>query len=160
MSNVENLSPQTIRQVIKEMHEISLNTPEGIKVQINDADVTDIQAFIQGPEGKCSFSVFFLFLFCITFLWIRIAPGTPYAGGVFRVKLLLAKDFPATPPKAFFVTRIFHPNVAANGEICVNTLKRDWKPDLGIKHILLVSGHQENVFFLVQGHDFLTLKNC
>jgi len=113
MSNVENLSPQTIRQVIKEMHEISLNSPEGIKLQINDADVTDIQAYIQGPEG------------------------TPYAGGIFRVKLLLAKDFPATPPKAFFVTRIFHPNVAANGEICVNTLKRDWKPDLGIKHILL-----------------------
>lgn len=51
MSNVENLSPQTIRQVIKEMHEISSNSPEGIKVQINDADVTDIQAFIQGPSG-------------------------------------------------------------------------------------------------------------
>lgn len=59
MSNVENLSPQTIRQVIKEMHEISLNSPEGIKVQINDADVTDIQAFIQGPEGR----------FCITFVF-------------------------------------------------------------------------------------------
>lgn len=55
MSNVENLSPQTIRQVIKEMHEISLNSPEGIKVQINDADVTDIQAFIQGPEGNTQF---------------------------------------------------------------------------------------------------------
>lgn len=27
--------------------------------------------------------------------------------------------------------------MAANGEICVNTLKKDWKPDLGIKHILL-----------------------
>jgi ubiquitin-conjugating enzyme E2 S len=27
--------------------------------------------------------------------------------------------------------------VASNGEICVNTLKKDWKPDLGIKHILL-----------------------
>lgn len=49
MSNVENLSPQTIRQVIKEMHEISSNSPEGIKVHINDADVTDIQAIIQGP---------------------------------------------------------------------------------------------------------------
>ena len=24
-----------------------------------------------------------------------------------------------------------------SGEICVNTLKKDWKPDLGIKHILL-----------------------
>jgi ubiquitin-conjugating enzyme E2 S len=53
------------------------------------------------------------------------------------VKLTLPKDFPQSPPKAFFITKIFHPNVASNGEICVNTLKKDWKPDLGIKHILL-----------------------
>lgn len=59
-------------------------------------------------------------------------------GGFFKVKLTLGKDFPQTPPKAFFFTKIFHPNVAPNGEICVNTLKKDWKPDLGIKHILLV----------------------
>jgi len=39
----------------------------------------------------------------------------------------------------FFLTKIFHPNVASNGEICVNTLKKDWKPELGVKHILLVS---------------------
>lgn len=64
--------------------------------------------------------------------------GTPYAGGVFRVKLVLGKDFPVAPPKGYFITKIFHPNVAKNGEICVNTLKKDWKPDLGIKHILLV----------------------
>jgi hypothetical protein len=36
-----------------------------------------------------------------------------------------------------FLTKIFHPNVSASGEICVNTLKRDWSPALGIKHILL-----------------------
>lgn len=65
--------------------------------------------------------------------------GTPYAGGFFRIKLVLGKDFPQTPPKAYFLTKIFHPNVASNGEICVNTLKKDWKEDLGIKHILLVS---------------------
>ena len=28
--------------------------------------------------------------------------------------------------------------VGPNGEICVNTLKKDWTPDLGIRHILLV----------------------
>lgn len=72
-------------------------------------------------------------------LFIFLLAGTPYAGGFFRVKLILGKDFPQTPPKAYFLTKIFHPNVAANGEICVNTLKKDWKPDLGIKHILLVS---------------------
>lgn len=49
MSNVENLSPQIIRQVAKEMTEIYLNSPEGIKVQINEAVVTDIQAVIEGP---------------------------------------------------------------------------------------------------------------
>lgn len=48
-SNVENLSPQTIRQVVREMHEITTNAPEGIKVQINESDVTDIQAVLEGP---------------------------------------------------------------------------------------------------------------
>lgn len=38
----------------------------------------------------------------------------------------------------YFLTKIFHPNVAKNGEICVNTLKRDWKREYGIAHILLV----------------------
>lgn len=113
ISNVENLSPQIIRRVVKEMHDLVNDPPEGIKVNLNDEDVTDIQAYIEGPAG------------------------TPYSGGIFRVKLALGKDFPQTPPKAFFLTKIFHPNVAKNGEICVNTLKKDWKPDLGIKHILL-----------------------
>lgn len=97
------------------MQELVGHPPEGIKVHLNDEDVTDIQAFIDGPSG------------------------TPYAGGMFKVKLVLGKDFPQVPPKAYFLTKIFHPNVANNGEICVNTLKKDWKPDLGIKHILLVS---------------------
>lgn len=46
-------------------------------------------------------------------------------------------DFPSVPPKGFFVTKIFHPNVSPKGEICVNTLKKDWKPELGIRHVLL-----------------------
>ncbi|XP_010177174.1 PREDICTED: ubiquitin-conjugating enzyme E2 S, partial [Mesitornis unicolor] len=52
------------------------------------------------------------------------------------MKLLLGKDFPAAPPKGFFLTKIFHPNVGANGEICVNVLKRDWGPELGLRHVL------------------------
>ncbi|KAL0272260.1 UNVERIFIED_CONTAM: hypothetical protein PYX00_005305 [Menopon gallinae] len=112
-SNVENLSPQIIRRVVKELNDLVDQPPEGIKVTINDEDVTDIQAYIEGPAG------------------------TPYAGGTFKVKLALGKDFPQTPPKGFFLTKIFHPNVAKNGEICVNTLKKDWNPDLSIKHILL-----------------------
>jgi ubiquitin-conjugating enzyme E2 S len=31
-----------------------------------------------------------------------------------------------------------HPNVSKSGEICVNVLKKDWQPDLGLRHVLLV----------------------
>lgn len=66
------------------------------------------------------------------------AADTPYAGGVFRVRLALGREFPAAPPRAFFLTRIFHPNVSpATGEVCVNTLRRDWRPELGLEHALL-----------------------
>lgn len=67
------------------------------------------------------------------------------------MKLVLSEDFPASPPKGFFLTKIYHPNVALNGEysnstflvtcsgdICVNTLKRDWNADVTLKHILQV----------------------
>jgi ubiquitin-conjugating enzyme E2 S len=64
--------------------------------------------------------------------------GTPYEGGLFRLRLSLPPDFPASPPKGWFSTRIWHPNVAADGEICVNVLKRDWAPALGLRHVLCV----------------------
>ena len=35
------------------------------------------------------------------------------------------------------LTKIFHPNVSKAGEICVNTLKKDWKREFGIAHILV-----------------------
>jgi len=112
-SNVENLCPQIIRQVTKELMELQKDPPEGIRVFMNEEDVTDIRATIEGPES------------------------TPYCGGHFHVKLVLSKNFPNEPPKGFFLTKIFHPNVAKNGEICVNTLKKDWKSEYGLKHILL-----------------------
>jgi len=110
---MENVAPQVLRSVLKQAQELALEKMEGISVILNDDDMTDIQAVVEGP------------------------PGTPYAGGAWRIKLVLSRDYPASPPKAFFLTKIFHPNVGPQGEICVNTLKKDWKPDLGIKHILL-----------------------
>lgn len=100
--------------IAKELRKLSTAPPEGIKVMMNEEDITDISADIQGPEA------------------------TPFTGGVFRVRLSLPSDFPNTPPKGFFVTKIFHPNISKTGEICVNTLKRDWKSDLGIGHVLQV----------------------
>lgn len=38
----------------------------------------------------------------------------------------------------YFLTRIFHPNISKAGEICVNTLKKDWQASFGIGHVLQV----------------------
>ena len=103
-----------MRALTKELVQLQQRPLEGVRVLMNEENVADVQAEIAGPAA------------------------TPYDGGVFRMKLILGSDFPATAPKGYFLTKIFHPNVSTKGEICVNVLKRDWKPDLGIKHVLQV----------------------
>ncbi|KAJ8759727.1 hypothetical protein K2173_009828 [Erythroxylum novogranatense] len=114
MATNENLPPNVVKQLAKELKNLDESPPEGIKVGVNDDDFSTIYADIEGPAG------------------------TPYENGVFRMKLLLSHDFPHSPPKAYFMTKIFHPNIATNGEICVNTLKKDWNPSLGLRHVLIV----------------------
>jgi len=109
----ENLPPSSLRRIALELTELLQNPPEDIKLIPNEDNFTDIQAILTGPAG------------------------TPYEGGAFRVKLKLGPDFPQVPPKGTFLTKIFHPNVSKDGEICVNTLKKDWNPDLGIRQLLL-----------------------
>lgn len=64
---------------------------------------------------------------------------TPYEGKFFQLKLVLSCDFPASPPRGFFLTKIYHPNVdMSTGAICVNTLKKDWTPETTFSHVLSV----------------------
>ena len=51
MSNVENLPPHVIQRVSKEMMDLTKNPLEGIRIAVNEEDVTDIQATIDGPCG-------------------------------------------------------------------------------------------------------------
>jgi len=112
--NTENISPGIIISVAKELRKLTTEPLEGIKVTLNEEEVTDVAAEIVGPES------------------------TPFENGVFKIKLVLPSDYPQAPPKGYFLTKIFHPNISKTGEICVNTLKKDWKSDLGIGHVLQV----------------------
>lgn len=103
-----------MKRIAKELQQLQKEPCEGITVIINEENITDVQADIAGPTG------------------------TPYEGGTFRMKLCLGADFPLVPPKGFFLTKIFHPNVSPSGEICVNVLKKDWNADMGLRHVLLV----------------------
>jgi ubiquitin-protein ligase len=188
-----SLSTAALRLLARELRELQEKPCEGIRLLVNEQDLADVAAELDGPAG------------------------TPYAGGVFRMRLSLPSDFPESPPKGWFTTKIWcgarcaalplgaraaasrglaplvtrrarmrstraprgaprtgparawlgrgrwrrpptravaprepsreraarpptgrHPNVSKSGEICVNVLKKDWKPDLGLRHVLLV----------------------
>lgn len=49
-------------------------------------------------------------------------------GGVFKLELFLPEDYPMTPPKIRFLTKIFHPNVDKLGRICLDVLKSNSRP--------------------------------
>jgi ubiquitin-conjugating enzyme E2 S len=108
------VGPAVYSRLAKELRELSKQPCEGIRVLVNEDNITDLRAELEGPAG------------------------TPYEGGLFRMKLVLGEDFPTAPPKGFFTTKIFHPNVSKAGEICVNVLKRDWTEDMGLRHVLVV----------------------
>uniref|UniRef100_A0A7S3VLF3 E2 ubiquitin-conjugating enzyme n=1 Tax=Dunaliella tertiolecta TaxID=3047 RepID=A0A7S3VLF3_DUNTE len=108
------LSANTQKTLMRELKALQDQPPEGIRVVFNEHNLADVQAELDGPQG------------------------TPYENGLFRIRLSVGADYPTSPPKGFFATKIFHPNVSPSGEICVNVLKKDWTPETGLKHVLVV----------------------
>lgn len=118
-SRNDTVLPQRTRaRVQREVLNLLKNAPEGTKLIVDPEtglppSLNEIVAEIEGPTG------------------------TPYAEKFFQLKLVLPNDFPNSPPRGFFLTKIYHPNVdMSTGDICVNTLKRDWSPTVTMSHVL------------------------
>ena len=61
---------------------------------------------------------------------------TPWEDGTFRLQLEFTEDYPNKAPTVKFVTRLFHPNVYADGSICLDILQNQWSPIYDISAIL------------------------
>lgn len=116
----ENLPPRTLARVARDVRDLVKCPPEGVRLVLDaetgmPGSLSEIMAEIEGPEQ------------------------TPYHTRYFQLKLVLSADFPATPPRGYFLTKIYHPNVdPSTGAICVNTLKKDWTSTTSLSHVLTV----------------------
>lgn len=76
-------------------------------------------------------------------------PDTIFENGIFEAKMIFPKDYPNSPPKIVFVTKLFHPNIYPDGTVCISILhdgvdqfgyeskEERWNPLHGINSILI-----------------------
>ena len=64
-------------------------------------------------------------------------PETPYEGRKFMVAMDFPVEYPMKPPRVKFLTRIYHPNISVEGDVCIDILKQNWTPAFGIEKIML-----------------------
>uniref|UniRef100_A0A671SDY4 SUMO-conjugating enzyme UBC9-B-like n=1 Tax=Sinocyclocheilus anshuiensis TaxID=1608454 RepID=A0A671SDY4_9TELE len=64
--------------------------------------------------------------------------GTPWEGGLFKLRMLFKDDYPSSPPKCKFEPPLFHPNVYPSGTVCLSILEedKDWRPAITIKQVI------------------------
>lgn len=102
-----------VRRIKKELNDIILNPPIACNAELNDGDLYHWKANLTGPTE------------------------TPYDGGLFDLDIRFPLDYPFSPPKIVFLTKIYHPNINASGNICLDILKDNWSPVLTISKIIL-----------------------
>jgi len=101
------------KRILFEITEASKNTIDGIRLIPNENDTTIWKGYITGPQG------------------------TPYYGYILTVDIKIPPNYPLNPPNIKFHHFVFHPNVSANGEICLDILKTQWTPTLTLGSVLL-----------------------
>ena len=73
------------------------------------------------------------------FTWQAVIFGpddTPWEGGTFNLVIRFAEDYPSKPPDVRFVSSLFHPNIYADGKICLDILQAQWTPSYDVAAIL------------------------
>mmetsp|Transcript_12935 Transcript_12935/g.16077 ORF Transcript_12935/g.16077 Transcript_12935/m.16077 type:complete len:150 (-) Transcript_12935:1829-2278(-) len=102
-----------LKRINKELQDLGKDPPANCSAGPVGDDLFHWQATLMGPSDS------------------------PYQGGVFFLDIHFPADYPFKPPKIHFTTRIYHPNINANGGICLDILKDQWSPALTTSKVLL-----------------------
>lgn len=64
-----------------------------------------------------------------------------YVGGSFTFTFSVSPIYPHEAPKVKCKTKVYHPNIDLEGNVCLNILREDWKPVLNINTIIYGLNH-------------------
>lgn len=68
---------------------------------------------------------------------VIIGPAdTPFEDGTFRLVMQFEEQYPNKPPQVKFISQMFHPNVYATGELCLDILQNRWSPTYDVAAVL------------------------
>eukprot|EP00941_MAST-03F_sp_MAST-3F-sp1_P001636 g1636.t1 len=100
------------KRLMKDFKKLQQDPPSGVSGAPVESNIMLWQAVIFGPDE------------------------TSWEGGTFTLLMSFTEEYPNKPPTVKFVTKIFHPNVYADGSICLDILKSQWSPIYDISAIL------------------------
>lgn len=106
------MSTAAKRRLIRDFKRLASDPPIGISGSPNPDNIMVWNAVIFGP------------------------PDTPFEDGSFRLTLTFTDAYPNKPPTVRFVSRMFHPNIYVNGELCLDILQNRWSPTYDVAAIL------------------------
>ncbi len=70
-------------------------------------------------------------------MWRGMILGTGvYEHGVFYLEIEVKRTYPFEPPRVFFKTPIWHPNIGEDGRVCVGILGKDWRPSITLVGVI------------------------
>jgi len=68
---------------------------------------------------------------------LDIVPDSGYwQGAKYHFTFNIPPDYPHKPPKVLCGTKIYHPNIDLEGNVCLNILREEWKPVLDINAVI------------------------
>ncbi|XP_060071806.1 ubiquitin-conjugating enzyme E2 D2B-like [Ylistrum balloti] len=101
------------RRLKKELLQMTKDPPENCSARLVGDDLFHWKASLTGPED------------------------TPYADGTFELDIRFPVEYPFKPPSVKFDTKIYHPNISVNGQICMDILRSKWSAGITVSAVLL-----------------------
>jgi ubiquitin-conjugating enzyme E2 D/E len=68
---------------------------------------------------------------------IKGPQDTPYQEGIFHIRISVPESYPLKPPKFWYLTKVYHPNVDTKGAICLDLLNSNYSPAFLLQTLLI-----------------------